>query len=74
LPTLAGETVLQLKSTPLVATITVVDLYAVALRVRQDTFVIYEPLLLLALVYMTLTGLLVWIFDRLEARIPVRVG
>ena len=30
LPTLAGETVLQLKSTPLVATITVIDLYAVA--------------------------------------------
>lgn len=74
LPTLAGETVLQLKSTPLVATITVVDLYAVALRIRQDTFVIYEPLLLLALAYMVLTGLLVWIFNRLEARIPVRVG
>ena len=30
LPTLAGETVLQLKATPLVATITVIDLYAVA--------------------------------------------
>ncbi len=51
LPTLARETVLQLKSTPIVATITVLDLYAVALRVRQDTFVIYEPLLLLALIY-----------------------
>ena len=30
LPTLAGETVLQLKSTPLVATITMVDIYGVA--------------------------------------------
>ena len=74
LPTLAGETVLQLKSTPLVATITVLDLYAVALRVRQDTFVIYEPLLLLALTYMILTGLIVWAFGRLEARVPVRLG
>ncbi|ARP68093.1 MULTISPECIES: ABC transporter permease [Mesorhizobium] len=74
LPTLAGETVMQLKSTPLVATITVVDLYAVSARVRQDTLVIYEPLLLLALTYMVLTGLLVWIFSRIEARIPVRVG
>lgn len=74
LPTLAGEIVLQLKATPLVATITVIDLYAVALRVRQDTYIIYEPLLLLALIYMVLTGLIVWIFDRLEARIPVRVG
>ena len=34
LPTLAGETVLQLKATPLVATITVVDIYAVASRVQ----------------------------------------
>ncbi|TIV58627.1 ABC transporter permease [Mesorhizobium sp.] len=74
LPTLAGETVMQLKSTPLVATITVLDLYAVSLRVRQDTFVIYEPLLLLALAYMVLTGFIVWIFSRLEAHIPVRVG
>ncbi|TIT92129.1 MAG: ABC transporter permease, partial [Mesorhizobium sp.] len=41
---------------------------------RQDTFVIYEPLLLLALAYMVLTGLIVWIFSRLEAHIPVRVG
>ena len=52
LPTLAGETVLQLKATPLVATITVIDIYAVASRVRQDTFIIYEPLLLLALIYL----------------------
>ncbi|ESY77877.1 ABC transporter permease [Mesorhizobium sp. LNHC220B00] len=74
LPTLAGETVGQLKATPLVATITVIDLYAVALRVRQDTFVIYEPFLLLALAYMVLTGCLVWFFNSLEARIPVRVG
>ena len=51
LPTLTGETVLQLKATPLVATITVIDIYAVASRVRQETFIIYEPLLLLALIY-----------------------
>ncbi len=52
LPTLAGETVQQLKATPLVATITVVDIYAVASRVRQETFIVYEPLLLLAVVYL----------------------
>jgi polar amino acid transport system permease protein len=72
LPTLAGETVLQLKSTPLVATITVVDLYAVFGRIRQDTFLIYEPLLLLALIYALLTGVLVWLFKLLEKRVPVR--
>lgn len=72
LPTLVGETVLQLKSTPLVATITVVDLYSVFSRVRQDTYITYEPLLLLALIYLILTGILVWLFSLLEKRIPAR--
>ncbi len=70
LPTLSGETVLQLKSTPLVATITVVDVYAIISRVRQDTYLTYEPLLLLALIYMCLTGILVLLFRFLENRIP----
>lgn len=74
LPTLGGEAVLLLKATPLVATITVVDIYAVASRVRQDTFITYEPLLLLALIYLVITGILVLIFRRLEARIPARLG
>lgn len=74
LPTLAGETVLQLKATPLVATITVVDIYNVASRVRQETFIIYEPLLLLALIYLMITGVIVFLFRRLEARIPNRLG
>ncbi|MEQ1941237.1 ABC transporter permease [Mesorhizobium sp. VNQ89] len=74
LPTLAGETVLQLKATPLVATITVVDIYAVASRVRQTTFIVYEPLLLLAVVYLCITGILVFAFRKLEARIPNRLG
>lgn len=74
LPTLAGETVLQLKATPLVATITVIDVYAVASKVRQETFITYEPLLLLAVVYLVITGILVLLFRRLEARIPSRLG
>lgn len=72
LPTLAGETVLQLKSTPLVATITVIDVYAVISRVRQETFLTYEPLLLLAAIYLCLTGILVVAFRALENRIPTR--
>jgi len=72
LPTLNGETVLQLKSTPLVATITVVDVYGVISRVRQDTFLTYEPLFLLALIYIVLTAALVWAFRRFENRIPTR--
>ncbi|WP_157016119.1 ABC transporter permease subunit [Mesorhizobium xinjiangense] len=74
LPTLAGETVLQLKATPLIATITVVDIYAVSSRVRQDTFIIYEPLLLLALIYLIITGVIILIFRWLENRVPSRLG
>lgn len=74
LPTLAGEAVLQLKSTPLVATITVVDLYAVASRVRQDTFLTYEPLLLLAAGYLVITGIIVFFFRRVERLIPSKLG
>jgi len=70
LPTLNGEVVLQLKATPLVATITVVDVYAVISKIRQDTYVIYEPLLLLSLIYLCLTGILVTIFRYFENRIP----
>ncbi len=68
LPTLGGETVLQLKATPLVATITVIDIYAVASRVRQDTFIIYEPLLLLAVIYLVIAGILAGMFKLLEMR------
>lgn len=72
LPTLNGETVLQLKSTPLVATITVVDLYGVISRVRSNTLLTYEPLLLLALIYFLLTAILVVIFRFFENRIPTK--
>ncbi|MFT5700457.1 MAG: polar amino acid transport system permease protein [Desulforhopalus sp.] len=70
LPTLGGETILQLKSTPLVATITIVEIYSVSARVRQDTFIIYEPLLLLAVVYMVIAGCVALLFSWLENRIP----
>jgi len=66
LPTLGGETILQLKATPLVATITVVEIYAVSSRVRSDTFIVYEPLLLLAVVYMAIAGVIALAFRRLE--------
>lgn len=72
LPTLTGDTVLQLKSTPLVATITVVDAYGVISKVKSATFLTYEPLLLLALIYMVLTGILVVGFRYLENMVPTK--
>lgn len=68
LPTLAGETILQLKATPLVASITIVEIYAVASRVRQETFIVYEPLLLLAVIYMVIAGLIMLGFKQFEGR------
>ena len=74
LPTIGGETVLQLKSTPLVSTITIMETYAVAGRIRQDTFIVYEPLLLLAVIYMAITAVFVLIFRWLERRLPTRTA
>lgn len=70
LPTLAGETVLQLKSTPLAFTVAVMDLMGVTTKIRQDTFRVFEPLMLLAVIYMCLTFVIVWAFSFLERRVP----
>ncbi len=72
LPTLAGETVVQLKSTPLAATITVMDLFGVANMIRQDTFRIYEPLLLVAGIYILLTFIITRLFRIVEVQTPQR--
>lgn len=69
-PTLAGEAILTLKATPLAATITVFEVYGVSSIVRQETYRIYEPLLLLAFIYLCLTGVLVLFFRYMENRIP----
>ena len=72
LPTLAGETIGQLKSTPLAFTVPVMDLMGVTSRIRQDTYLIYEPLLFIALVYICLTFLITRVFNYFEAQIPQR--
>lgn len=69
-PTLAGEAVLTLKSTPLAATITVFDIYGVGSIVRQETYRVYEPLLLVAGIYVFLTLIIVLLFRWLENRVP----
>jgi polar amino acid transport system permease protein len=71
-PTLAGEAILTLKSTPLAATITVFDVYGVGTIVRQETYRIYEPLMVVGFIYLCLSGLMIWGFRKLENRIPRR--
>lgn len=58
LPTLAGETVMLMKSTALASTIAVVDLLGAASLIRSQTFMIYQPLLLVAAIYICLTLLI----------------
>ena len=70
LPTLAGEFVLTLKSTPLAATITVFDVYGIGTVVRQETYRVYEPLLFVAAIYVLLTALIVLAFRWIESRVP----
>lgn len=74
LPTLAGEMVLTLKATPLAATITVYEIFGVGTIIRQETYRIYEPLLLIAGVYVCLTGVIVLLFHWLEGRVPKASG
>lgn len=72
LPTLAGEVVLQLKATPIAFTVTVMDLYGVAYKVRQDTYLIYPPLIVVTIAYVTLTALIVLGFRYLERQVPIK--
>jgi polar amino acid transport system permease protein len=72
LPTLAGETVLQLKATPLAFTVTVMDLMGATSMVRQKTYLTYEPLLFLSAVYLVLTFAIVKAFGYVEAMVPQR--
>ncbi|MCP8463815.1 ABC transporter permease subunit [Pseudomonas sp. ZM23] len=72
LPTLAGESVMLLKSTALASTIAVVDLLGAANVVRAQTFQIYEPLLLVAAIYICLTFIIEALFAVLERTTPVR--
>lgn len=69
-PTLAGEMVLTLKSTPLAATITVYDVFGVGTIVRQETYRVYEPLLFVAFIYLLITLVIVLAMRWLENRIP----
>jgi len=72
LPTIGGEIVMQLKATPLAFTVTVMDLYAVASKVRQDTLLVYEPLIVVTVFYLILTATIARVFRQLEAKVPVR--
>ena len=39
-------------------------------KIRQDTFRIFEPLMLLTVIYMTLTFIIVYAFSFVEKMVP----
>jgi polar amino acid transport system permease protein len=72
LPTLGGETILQLKSTPIAALVTVTELYGAAGQIFRTTFDFFPPMLLVAVIYFTLTFIITRIFNLIERQVPQR--
>lgn len=71
LPALANETVLLLKASAIVFTITIRDIMGEANIIRSQTFRIYEPLLTAAFLYLILTFVIVQGFSFAERRLNV---
>jgi len=67
-PVLANETVLLLKASAIVFTITVKDIMGEANIIRAQTFRVYEPLIAAAILYLALTFAIRRLFAILEAR------
>lgn len=70
LPTLTGEMILLLKSVPLVSTIAVMDMLQAANIVRDETFLVYEPLLLIAGIYVAMVVILTLVMRTVERSFP----
>lgn len=70
LPTLTGEMILLLKSVPLVSTIALMDLLQAANIIRDETFLVYEPLLLIAGIYLATTVVLTLALRLVELNFP----
>ncbi|QEM82601.1 ABC transporter permease [Halomonas binhaiensis] len=70
LPTLTGEMILLLKSVPLVSTIAMMDLLQAANIIRDETFLTYEPLMLIGGVYLVMTLVLTALLRQVERHFP----
>jgi polar amino acid transport system permease protein len=72
LPTLGSEVVLTLKATPLVTLVAVQDFYGVADRVRQETYILYPPLLFVMAAYLIMTFGITRLVAKFENQVPQR--
>jgi polar amino acid transport system permease protein len=67
LPAMSGETILLMKTTALLSTVTILDLMGTARFIVAQTFRVYEPLLAAACLYIVLTFIITRGFRFLEA-------
>ena len=72
LPTLGGETILQLKATPIAALVTVVELYGAAGQIFRSTLDFFPPMLMVAVIYILLTFIITRLFNMIERQVPQR--
>lgn len=66
LPALVNETVGNLKSTSLISIIGVADLMRVSRQVMADTYIMFEPLVVAAIIYYILVKILSYFAEKLE--------
>jgi len=71
-PVLANDVIAQLKTTPLIFTVPVVDVMAVVNRVMQDRLLVYEPLIFIGVIYLILSFLILRFFALVGRRGPQR--
>ena len=72
LPTLGGDTIQQLKETPVAALVTVVELYGAAGQIFRTTYDFFPPMLMVAVIYFALTFVITRLFNYIELQVPQR--
>ena len=66
LPLYKSEFISLVKSTSIVGYIAIIDLTKASDIIRSKTMAAFFPLILVGLIYLAVTGLLIWCFERIE--------
>jgi arginine/ornithine transport system permease protein len=69
LPAFGNEVILTLQASAIASIVTIEELTGSAERIISDTFAFYELYITIALIYLAITYLLVWLFRSLERRL-----
>jgi His/Glu/Gln/Arg/opine family amino acid ABC transporter permease subunit len=69
LPAFGNEVILTLQASSIASIVTIEELTGSAERIISDTFAFYELYVTIALIYLAITYLLVWLFRSLERRL-----